>query len=56
LPEPLLSGEPRDPWGHAYQYNSPGANAPYEVICYGADGREGGEGGDADITSTNLKQ
>jgi general secretion pathway protein G len=56
LPEPLLSGEPRDPWGHPYQYNSPGANAPYEVICYGVDGREGGEGGDTDITSANLKQ
>jgi len=56
LPEPLLSAEPRDPWGHPYQYNSPGTNAPYEVICFGADGRAGGEGADADLSSTNLKE
>ena len=55
LPEPLLSGEPIDPWNRPYQYNYPGSNGPFEVICYGADGREGGEGVDADISSNNLK-
>lgn len=40
-----------DPWGRAYQYNAPGKAAPYEVVCLGADGREGGEGPDADLNS-----
>ncbi len=55
LPEALLASDPVDPWDRPYQYNSPGTNGPYEVICYGADGREGGEGADGDITSDNLK-
>ena len=41
----------QDPWGNPYHYRSPGSNSPYEVICYGRDGREGGEGLDADISS-----
>jgi len=53
--EALLSGVPVDPWGNSYQYNSPGVNSPFEVICYGADGREGGDGADADIHSDELK-
>ena len=56
LPEKLLEGEPIDPWSQPYQYNSPGANGPYEVVCYGADGREGGEGADADVRSDKLKE
>jgi general secretion pathway protein G len=56
LPEPLLPRVPTDPWGRPYQYNSPGANGPYEVICFGADGREGGTGIDADIRSDALKE
>lgn len=57
LPEPLLKQMPTDPWGHAYQYNRPGRNGePYDVVCFGADGREGGEGVDADIYSWNLKE
>jgi general secretion pathway protein G len=53
--EALLTQEPIDPWGHPYQYNAPGREGPYEVICFGADGREGGAGGDKDIVSWNLK-
>jgi general secretion pathway protein G len=56
ITEALLEGQPTDPWGKPYQYNSPGANGPFEVICYGADGREGGEGADADINSNDLKK
>jgi general secretion pathway protein G len=55
-PEPLLSGKLTDPWDRPYQYNVQGPQGPYEVICYGADGREGGEGADADISSKDLKQ
>jgi general secretion pathway protein G len=40
---------PEDPWGAAYQYRYPGRRGAYDVFSYGADGREGGEGDDADI-------
>ncbi len=40
-----------DPWGRPYLYAIPGANAPFEIRTLGADGREGGEGDDADISS-----
>jgi general secretion pathway protein G len=56
IPEPLLTQRPGDPWGRAYQYNVPGRDQPYEVICFGADGREGGSGADADIVSWDLKE
>lgn len=45
---------PDDPWGHPYEYFSPAANGDYEIISRGADGLEGGEGNDADISSANL--
>ena len=56
LPEPPLANVPTDPWGRPFQYNCPGSNGPYEVMCLGADGREGGEGADADVTSENLRK
>lgn len=40
---------PKDPWGNAYQYRAPGAHGAIDVYSFGADGREGGEGKDADI-------
>jgi general secretion pathway protein G len=46
---PYLSKMPEDPWGNAYIYISPGITGPYDLISLGADGREGGEGFDADI-------
>ncbi len=57
LVEPLLDGEPVDPWKRPYLYNAPGRSGPYEVFSLGADGREGGEPGtaDADIGSWDLK-
>ena len=55
-PEPLLKHMPVDPWGHPYQYNLPGRNGePYEVVCFGADGKEGGDGANADIYSWQVK-
>ena len=54
-PEPFLARIPLDPWGRNYQYNNPGRNnQPFEILCLGADGKEGGEGADADITSLDL--
>ena len=55
ITEPLLTQDPIDPWGRPYQYNAPGRQGPYEVICFGADGREGGSGADRDIVSWDLK-
>lgn len=44
-----------DPWDRPYEYFRPGsAGAEFEVVSYGGDGREGGEGGDADISSADL--
>ncbi|PLR28794.1 type II secretion system protein GspG [Caulobacter zeae] len=40
---------PKDPWGNDYQYRSPGQHGAIDVFSFGADGREGGEGKDADI-------
>ena len=43
---------PKDPWGGDYVYKNPGdKNLPFTIASYGADGRAGGEGGDADIYS-----
>ena len=49
---PYLKKEvPMDPWGHPYVYRAPGRSGGYEIVSYGADGREGGEGDAADINS-----
>ena len=41
---------PNDPWGNPYVYAAPGRDGrQFEIMSYGADGREGGEGEDADI-------
>jgi general secretion pathway protein G len=50
---PYLKGGavPMDPWRNAYVYVAPGAHGSYDLISYGSDGREGGEGSAADITN-----
>lgn len=40
---------PTDPWGADYQYAIPGEYGRYDIWSFGADGRAGGEGEDADI-------
>ncbi|MCB1928206.1 MAG: type II secretion system major pseudopilin GspG [Rhodocyclaceae bacterium] len=45
---------PNDPWGSPYQYLSPGLKGDVDVLSFGADGRAGGEGIDADIGSWDL--
>ena len=43
---------PLDPWKRPYLYRYPGQHGPEpDIICYGADGEEGGEGPNADIAS-----
>jgi general secretion pathway protein G len=45
-----LAEVPRDPWGRDYVYRSPGRAGAYDLMSYGKDGAEGGEGLDADLT------
>jgi general secretion pathway protein G len=33
----------------------PGKHGQYDITCYGADGREGGSGADADIASYDVE-
>ncbi|CAN7628584.1 type II secretion system major pseudopilin GspG [Massilia sp. LjRoot122] len=42
---------PKDPWGNAYQYLSPGIHGEVDVFSLGADGQPGGTGEDADVGS-----
>jgi len=46
---------PKDPWNNDYIYLSPGLHGDFDIISYGQDGVEGGEGWDADIDSWNLE-
>jgi hypothetical protein len=41
-----------DAWGRAFVYRVPGVGADYDLVSLGRDGEEGGEGLDADISST----
>ena len=45
---------PKDPWGNAYQYLSPGVRGEVDIFSYGADGQPGGTGNDADIGSWSV--
>lgn len=47
----LKKGVPKDPWGNAYLYRTPGqrSHGPYDLYSLGRDGQEGGTGEDADI-------
>jgi general secretion pathway protein G len=42
---------PNDPWKRPYIYRCPGQYGDYDLFSYGADGAEGGEEENADITS-----
>jgi len=50
-----LKSLPIDPWNNPYQYVSPGPDGrDYEITTYGRDGKPGGDGYDADISSSTL--
>ena len=40
-----------DPWSVPYAYHSPGQHGEFDLYTLGADGKEGGEGADKDITN-----
>jgi general secretion pathway protein G len=49
---PYLPKEiPMDPWGKPYVYKCPGDNGDYDILSYGLDGVEGGEGENQDVVS-----
>lgn len=41
----------KDAWGNDYRYSLPGQNKPYDITSLGADGREGGEGENRDVSN-----
>jgi|SRR4051794_13344154 general secretion pathway protein G len=49
----LRKAVPADPWQRPYVYLFPGQQNPngYDLLSYGLDGKPGGDGEDADITS-----
>lgn len=47
---------PTDPWGGQFQYRSPGRNGGYEIASFGADGKEGGEDENSDVTSWEVQK
>ncbi|MBL8329609.1 MAG: type II secretion system major pseudopilin GspG [Rubrivivax sp.] len=49
--KPYLDKLPKDPWGAPYQYANPGLHGEIDVFSFGADGKAGGEGNDADVGS-----
>ena len=53
-PSGYLKKIPFDPWGNIYIYKVLGGGYNYEIISFGADGKIGGEGINADINSKDL--
>ncbi len=40
-----------DPWGRPYIYQSPGEHGDFDLSTFGADGSDGGDSEDQDLTS-----
>jgi general secretion pathway protein G len=41
----------KDAWGNDYRFTVPGQGKPYDLVSLGADGRDGGEGENRDISN-----
>jgi general secretion pathway protein G len=39
----------RDAWGNEYRYQTPGQGKGFDLVSYGADGKEGGDGENRDL-------
>lgn len=49
----VKGGYPKDSWDNDLQYNNPGTDGRvYDLYSFGADGKQGGDGNDADIYYT----
>lgn len=53
-PGGYLTRLPDDPWGHPYQYASPGSHGAFDVWSMGPDGTSGPGGEADDIGNWNL--
>ncbi len=42
---------PKDPWGREYQYRAPGQYGDFDLWSWGADGTQGGQDDNADVSS-----
>ncbi len=51
-----ISKIPLDPWGNEYIYTAPGRKTHFEILSYGADGTEGGDGYNADIWNADVPE
>ena len=47
----LRKDVPLDPWQRPYVYRIPGQHGDYDLYSLGADGQDGGEGENADVTN-----
>ncbi len=47
----LKKAVPKDPWNREYQYRSPGEHGDFDLYSLGADGTEGGDGENIDVSS-----
>lgn len=57
-PEPMnykqggyMKKVPKDAWGREFIYICPGQNGDFDIISYGSDGAEGGEGNAKDLNN-----
>lgn len=47
----LKKKAPPDPWGNKYAYKFPGEHGEFDLYSLGRDGKQGGDGEDADLTN-----
>ena len=53
----IIKKVPKDPWGNDFAYKLPGLHGEdYSIVSYGADGMEGGDNRNADISSWDLEE
>ncbi len=50
-----LDEVPLDGWERPFIYRLPGERGPFDIVSWGEDGKEGGEGVDADLWSHPLR-
>src|SRR5512142_1852179 len=41
----------KDAWGNDYRYTVPGQNKPFDLVSLGADGKDGGDGENRDVSN-----
>ncbi|RMH61012.1 MAG: type II secretion system protein GspG [Zetaproteobacteria bacterium] len=51
-----LDALPKDAWGRPFVYLQPGVHGDFDLLSYGADGKPGGTGADADIGNWQALQ